>query len=146
MKTLIGTFFLTGLSPFAPATVTSLFALVFPLFFWRYPSFYLFLTIFVLFLGVKLAADLERIWGKDARRITIDEVLGILITFLLIAPINWKVLLFGFVFFRVFDIGKLPFIRESQKLEGGWGVMLDDLFAGVLANLSLRFLIFMGVR
>jgi phosphatidylglycerophosphatase A len=83
---------------------------------------------------------LEKIWGKDAKKITADEVLGILTTFFLI-PINLKTLILGFFLFRFYDIFKLPFLRKVEKLEGGLGVVLDDVLAGVLANLTLRIIL-----
>jgi phosphatidylglycerophosphatase A len=50
------------------------------------------------------------------------------------------VLVAGFFLFRFFDIVKLPLIKKSQELPGGWGVMVDDLLAAIVANLGLRFL------
>ncbi|MEO0098412.1 MAG: phosphatidylglycerophosphatase A [candidate division WOR-3 bacterium] len=146
VKVLIGTFFFTGLSPIAPATVASFFSLLFPFFLHPFPLLYSLFTIFIFFLGVHIATDLEKIWGKDARRITIDEVLGILVTFLFITRIGKKTLLLGFLLFRLFDIGKLPFIKKSQELKSGWGVMVDDLLAGILANITLRLLTFFGIN
>ncbi len=141
LKIILGTFFYTGFAPFAPATFTSLFALSLPYLLQGFPFYYIIITILTLFGGVQIATDLERIWGKDARRITIDEVLGILITFLFIHPINWKVLLVGFLLFRFFDIIKLPFIKRAQRIEGGWGVMLDDLMSGIISNIGLRIIL-----
>jgi len=146
IKKLIGTFFFTGFSPILPATVASFFSLILPFFLHPFPLLYLLITFSIFFLGVHIATDLEKIWGKDARRITIDEVLGILVTFLFITPINWKILFGGFLLFRFFDIAKLPFIKKSQKIRGGWGVMIDDLLAGILSNLALRFLILLGLN
>jgi len=146
LKILFGSFFFTGFFPIAPATFTSFFSLALPLLLYPYPIFYLITTTFIFFIGVHIATDLEKIWGKDARRITIDEVLGILITFLFIHRIDWKILLVGFFLFRFFDIVKLPFIKRVQEIKGGWGVMLDDLLSGGLANGFLRLFIFFRMR
>jgi phosphatidylglycerophosphatase A len=76
--------------------------------------------------------------GKDPGAIVIDEVAGMTLSVLLL-PLTAPVLLAGFVLFRIFDIVK-PFpARDSQRLTGGLGVMIDDLIAGVyaLAVLSL---------
>lgn len=94
----------------------------------------------VFFFGVWLAADLEKVWGKDPKRVTIDEIVGTFITFFLI-PVSWLGLLVGFFLFRGFDILKLPFINRVQNVKGGWAVMLDDLLAGICANLVLRLLV-----
>lgn len=133
----------TGFSPIAPATVTSLFALL-PAFFLARPGMWPWhlLTIVVLFfVGVPLATDLERVWGKDPGRVTIDEVVGTLITFFL-NPVSVWGLGAGFLLWRFFDIVKLPFVNKSQQLPCGWGVMVDDVLAGICANCVLRVALF----
>lgn len=78
---------------------------------------------------------------RDARPIVIDEMAGFLIT-LLWLPLNLMTLFLGFVLFRVFDIVKPPPIRSLEKrLHGGWGIVLDDVLAGVFANVTLRLLL-----
>jgi phosphatidylglycerophosphatase A len=78
---------------------------------------------------------------RDARPIVIDEMAGFLIT-LLWLPLNLMTLLLGFVLFRVFDIVKPPPISSLEKrLHGGWGIVLDDVLAGVFANVTLRLLL-----
>lgn len=144
LKIIVGSVLGTGYIPFAPATFAS--AVTIPLILLLKPvPVYLILMIVFFFLGVYISNDLEKIWGKDARRITIDELVGMLITFFLIKlPLTLGprivVLLAGFFLFRFFDIVKLPLIKKSQELPGGWGVMIDDLLAAILANLGLRFL------
>ena len=51
---------------------------------------------------------------------------------------SWKVALLGFLMFRVFDIVKPPPARQLERAHGGWGIMLDDLAAGVYAALVLQ--------
>jgi phosphatidylglycerophosphatase A len=78
---------------------------------------------------------------RDARPIVIDEMAGFLIT-LLWLPLNFLTLCLGFVLFRVFDIVKPPPIGSLEKrLHGGWGIVLDDVLAGVFANVTLRLLL-----
>jgi phosphatidylglycerophosphatase A len=60
-------------------------------------------------------------------------------------PSVWGMLV-GFIIWRFFDIVKLPFIDRSQDLPGGWGVMTDDLLAGICANVSLRGVLWLLVR
>uniref|UniRef100_A0A7C6A908 Phosphatidylglycerophosphatase A n=1 Tax=candidate division WOR-3 bacterium TaxID=2052148 RepID=A0A7C6A908_UNCW3 len=146
LKIIIGTGLGTGFIPFAPATFASLIIIPLILVLNSSPIGYLIMTIAFFFIGVLIADDLEKIWGKDSRKITIDEWTGMLITFFLITlPVTLgkliAVLLTGFFLFRFFDIFKLPLIRKAQAIKGGWGVMIDDLLAAVVANLSLRFLI-----
>ena len=79
--------------------------------------------------------------GRDARPIVIDEMVGFLIT-LLWLPLNFLTLFLGFFLFRLFDIVKPPPISTVEKrLHGGWGIVLDDLVAGVFANVTLRLLL-----
>ena len=78
---------------------------------------------------------------RDARPIVIDEMVGFLIT-LLWLPLNFVTLCLGFVLFRLFDIVKPPPIGILEKrLHGGWGIVLDDVLAGVFANVTLRLLL-----
>jgi phosphatidylglycerophosphatase A len=78
---------------------------------------------------------------RDARPIVIDEMAGFLIT-LLWLPLNLMTLFLGFVLFRLFDIVKPPPIGSLEKrLRGGWGIVLDDVLAGVYANVILRLLL-----
>jgi phosphatidylglycerophosphatase A len=73
----------------------------------------------------------------DPGPIVIDEVMGMLITLLMI-PVGWGGLLLGFILFRVLDVVK-PFpARSLERLHGGLGVMADDAMAAVYANLLLR--------
>ena len=75
---------------------------------------------------------------NDPPEVVVDEVAGFLLTLFLL-PLSWLTLCLGFVLFRVFDIVKpFPIRWFEKKLTGGTGVVLDDLMAGVYANLSLR--------
>lgn len=90
-------------------------------------------------LGVWVAGEAERLFGsKDASPIVIDEIVGMLLTYYAV-PVALLPLLVGFVCFRFFDILKpLP---QLEQLPGGWGIMLDDLCAGLLAQGCLRLLL-----
>jgi len=69
---------------------------------------------------------------KDPSFVVIDEVAGQLIA-LIAVPAEWKYALASFILFRGFDIVKPPPIRRLEKLPGGWGIMLDDVAAGLCA-------------
>jgi phosphatidylglycerophosphatase A len=85
----------------------------------------------------------EERYGRDGRQIVIDEVVGMFVS-LLFLPKTSVVFLAAFVAFRVFDVLK-PFpAGRSQKLPGGWGVVADDIFAGVYANIFIRILLLFG--
>lgn len=77
----------------------------------------------------------------DPKEIVIDEVSGFLITIIFL-PFTWLNLIAGFFLFRFFDILKPPPIKKIEKIKGGFGVVLDDLLAGVYAHLSLRLLLY----
>ncbi len=87
--------------------------------------------------GVWSSGRMERRWGKDNYRIVIDEVAGMCLT-LLFVPVQWPWLLTGLVLFRFFDIAKPLYIRRMEGLPGGWGVMMDDMLAGLYSNLILQ--------
>ena len=80
-----------------------------------------------------IAGAAERLFGEpDPGCVVIDEIVGMTVALAGITPVWWLVLT-GFAAFRLFDIWK-PFpIRQSQKLPGGWGIVVDDLLAGGLA-------------
>lgn len=87
------------------------------------------LTVFAIWVSDKA----EKIFGrKDPSKVVIDEVAGMLIT-LIAVPLDWKLLLAGFVLFRLFDIVKIAPARQCEKLPGGVGIVLDDVVSGIYA-------------
>jgi len=74
---------------------------------------------------------------KDPREIVLEEVVGCLFTFYGIV-LSGKTLLVGFILFRFFDIFKPSFIGRSERLPGVWGIMTDDIAAGICANIIMR--------
>ncbi len=74
---------------------------------------------------------------KDPSQIILDEVVGCLVTFFAISY-SVQTWMFGFVLFRFFDIFKPCGIAQIEKLPGVWGVVFDDLLAGLFANLIVR--------
>lgn len=101
------------------------------------------LTVGLLALGTLAAQRVEPHWGKDSSRVVIDEVAGMWVTMLLV-PITGTSLLVGLVLFRFFDIVKPLFIRNLEQLPGGAGVMMDDVLAGIYANLLLQAGVWLG--
>jgi phosphatidylglycerophosphatase A len=88
-------------------------------------------AIVVTLVGVWAASEVVRKTGlKDPQIVCIDEVAGVLIT-LVAAPFNWKGMLASVVLFRVFDQCKPWPARRAEKLREGWGVVMDDVFAGL---------------
>jgi phosphatidylglycerophosphatase A len=97
-------------------------------------------TVAFLVIGIWSAGKVEAGWGEDSYRVVIDEVAGMCIT-LLFVPVKWPYVVIGLVLFRFFDIVKPLYIRKMELLDGGWGVMMDDVLAGVYANLILQVII-----
>jgi len=94
------------------------------------------------FVCVKCAPAVIAATGKpDPREIVADEFAGQALTFMPIAALAtrpvWAIALFGFLLFRLFDIFKPWPIRKLEKLPAGWGVLLDDLLAGIYAGIVL---------
>ncbi|MEL6867415.1 MAG: phosphatidylglycerophosphatase A, partial [Bacteroidota bacterium] len=73
----------------------------------------------------------------DPSKVVIDEMAGMWIS-LLWLPFSPLLLLLAFLLFRAFDIGKPFYIRQMEKLPSGWGIMMDDVLAGVYTNLLLQ--------
>ncbi|MEA5460450.1 phosphatidylglycerophosphatase A [Arcicella sp. LKC2W] len=99
------------------------------------------LTLISTFVGRWSSGVMEHHWGEDASKIVIDEVAGMFLTVCFVA-FSWQNLAIGFLLFRVFDIFKPFNIRYFEKYPNGWGVMLDDIAAGVWANGCLQIIIF----
>jgi phosphatidylglycerophosphatase A len=90
------------------------------------------------FVGVWVSTRAEKIYKeKDSHKIVIDEVVGFWISVFLL-PQTWVWALAGFLLFRLFDVWKPWVIRKIQAWPGGWGVMMDDVLAGILANVLLQ--------
>ena len=130
-----------GFSPFAPGTVGTMVAIPMELLFSSIFSPVYELTILTFFFFSSWIAErAQNHWQKrDDQRIVIDEMMGYFLTMLWIP----KTLLFisvGFLLFRLLDIVK-PFpCRQLEKVRGGFGVVLDDVFAGIYANIALQIL------
>jgi phosphatidylglycerophosphatase A len=102
--------------------------------------FAIFITAVITALGIWSGNKVEPLWGKDHSRVVIDEVAGQGIALLFI-PVTVKYVLASLVLFRFFDIAKPLFIRKLEALPGGWGVMADDVLAGIYANIVLQLII-----
>jgi phosphatidylglycerophosphatase A len=143
---IIATGFGAGLSPVMPGTAGTLVGALICLAF--LPLHWILRFLFVIFLtgvAVYVSHRAEEIYGKkDDQRIVIDEIAGFQIAMLPVA-INFLNLLLAFVLFRIFDIFK-PFpLRRFQEFPGGWGVVADDVGAGIYTAAILLLLLIFGV-
>lgn len=131
-----------GLVPVAPGTAGSLAAaLIYAAAHSRvdrYPAFAALAFLVVSLAGVWASREIELATGRqDPRIVVVDEIAGQWLT-LAFLPFSWPLLGAGFLLFRLFDIWKPYPIRRLERLPHGWGIMLDDLLAGVYAHLILR--------
>ena len=129
-----------GYMPKAPGTFGTLFAI--PLWFLlSHLSFWpsLILVVLAVLCSIVIADQAERIFGHhDEQRIVIDEVAGLLVTSVGV-PFLWPEVLSAFVLFRLLDMTKPPPIGWlDRKVQGGLGVVLDDVAAGLVACLLLH--------
>lgn len=95
------------------------------------------ITVLISALGIWSANIVEAQWGKDHQRVVIDEVAGMCIALLWI-PVTPLNVLIALLLFRFFDIVKPLYIKRLENWPGGWGVMFDDILAGVYANIVLQ--------
>ena len=139
----LSTFFGVGFVPGAPGTAGTLAAVgvVYLLGFAGGAVFYSIFTlglILVSFIAAGRSAAILK--SEDPPEVVIDEVCGFLVCMLFITPdpLNLAV---GFFLFRFFDIAK-PFpVRSAERLPGGYGIVMDDVLAGVYGNLCLQVLV-----
>jgi phosphatidylglycerophosphatase A len=128
----------SGYSPIASGTVGSAVALAF----YALPGFESPLilgvvTLIVCLLGIKTSTIMEQRYGHDPAEVTIDEVVGMWLS-LMFLPKKLFVVLAAFFLFRFFDIIK-PFpARKFDSMHGGVGIMMDDVIAGIYANIVLQ--------
>ena len=146
---IFATFFGAGLSPKAPGTAGSFatlpLAFLMAYFFGR--DGIIIAAIVSFFIGVWATNQLTKNSDeKDPSKVVIDETAGQLMSFVLVAPYlhhnlsvkAFVIYLIGFGFFRLFDIVKMgPVKWADTKVKNAWGVMLDDIFAGIFAAIVL---------
>ena len=126
----------SGLAPKMPGTFGTLASLPLVVLLSHYAGFslYVFVTLLVCIAGIwicgKTAEDMR---VHDDSSIVWDEVAGMLITMLAV-PLSWQTLLAGFLLFRFFDIIKpWPISYLDKYVHGGFGIMIDDVLAGLFA-------------
>jgi len=143
---LIATGLGAGHSPIAPGTAGTLVAIpLAPLVAAITSPFAQILVLGLLITCAIWAADeySHSIGVKDPGAVVCDEIVGYLVTMAFL-PIGWGSLLAAFLWFRVFDILKPPPARQLERLAGGYGIVLDDVMAGLYANLAVRVTLVLG--
>jgi phosphatidylglycerophosphatase A len=96
-------------------------------------------------IGIPAATKAARSAGiEDPQFVVIDEVAGQIIAFIAV-PLSWKSLLAGFILFRGFDTVKPPPARQLENLPDGFGIVFDDVAAGLYALAVMQLLLHLGV-
>lgn len=132
----------SGLAPVAPGTFGTLVGIPFFFFMASLPLWgYLALVLAFFLFGVWLCDRSSKMLGvHDHGGIVWDEIVGYLIT-MIAAPAGWEWVIVGFILFRIFDIFKpWPIAYLDRHVSGGFGIMVDDILAGVYAMLILQLL------
>ena len=139
----IGTGGWTGYMPWAPGTWGSLVGVGIAILMSPLPLWGWILTVAILaVIGVRVSGASCRILKKaDSPKVVFDEIVGFLLTMIGI-PITGYWLVWGFIFFRFFDIAKLPPANAfDSRWKNGWGVVLDDIVAGIYGNILLHLML-----
>ncbi|HAY47390.1 MAG TPA: phosphatidylglycerophosphatase A [Thalassospira sp.] len=151
MITCLATWFYSGKSPKAPGTAGSFAALPFGWMIWIYGGneALIIASIIIFAIGIWVAHQYSHLLGiHDAGEIVIDEVVGQWMC-LLVVPLaaDWMDivwLLVAFVAFRAFDVAKpWPIRWVDRRVGGGFGIMLDDVLAGIFAMIVLAGVVYL---
>ncbi|HVO67504.1 MAG TPA: phosphatidylglycerophosphatase A [Syntrophales bacterium] len=139
----MATGFGSGLVPFAPGTAGTLVGILIYLALSRLSwTVYLVIVVIITFLACYVSREAERIFEeKDPPHVVIDEIIGFQWSMFLITPTVLHVFA-GFILFRFFDILKIfPAGYFQRSLPGGWGIVMDDVVAGMYGNITLLLII-----
>ncbi len=143
LEKFLGSGFYSGYMPFAQGTFGSLVALsIYLIPGMENPTILLILISVFSVVGIPIGTKFEAIYGKDPKQCTIDEMVGMWITLLFIPKYIWYIL-FAFIIWRILDIIK-PFPANIfEKINGGWGIMLDDIMAGLYSLILVHIVIYL---
>jgi len=137
---LIATLFYIGYCPIAPGTAGSIAAMILYLFLpasiVAHQYFWLIVLLFAP-ISIYFTGQAEKNMERDDQRIILDELIGYFVSILFL-PRSLLIAVIAFALFRVFDILKPEPVRSIQNLKGGWGIVMDDVLAGVYSNLILQ--------
>ncbi len=138
MTRVVGSALGTGYSPIASGTVGSALAIaLYAIPGVSDPAVLLTLTVLLFIAGLRAAGQMETFYGPDPSEVTVDEVVGQWIA-LLFLPSSAVTIIAAFFLFRIFDIIKPPPALRFDRMPGGFGIMMDDVIAGIYANVVLQ--------
>ncbi len=139
---LLATTLYSGYFPVAPGTVGAAAAVLLIWFAGLEQGFPLLgLVLLTTLLGVWAAGRVENLWQEeDPSRVNLDEVAGMMVS-LLFLPRTGMVFILAFIAFRFFDILKPVPVSTAERLPHGWGIMADDIMAGIYTNIILQLVV-----
>lgn len=140
----LGSGLFTGYFPFASGTVASIVATLI-YFIPGFEKIYILipLIIFFIIISIPIGNSFEKEYGKDPTFFTLDEFIGTWISYLFL-PKNFLLIFITFLLWRILDILK-PFpARKLENLNGGLGIVIDDIISGIYSCILMNivFLIF----
>jgi phosphatidylglycerophosphatase A len=144
IKELLFTGLYSGYFPFASGTAGTIVGVALYILLYIITDNYLWQANFILVLIVIYpsfalgSAGADFFDKKDPSEVVLDEIIGFWISILFFSY-NWYIIIAAFFIFRFFDILKPYPCNELEKLEGGYGIMLDDYMAGIYTNLVILF-------
>ncbi|NIM03733.1 phosphatidylglycerophosphatase A [bacterium] len=134
----LATGFFVGYSPVAPGTMGTLVAFLLYALLPTTVPFYWMLILCLIIGGTIISHWAENILGEiDSPKIVIDEMCGYFIAMAFL-PKTLGLMIVGFVIYRLLDVIKIYPIKKLEMLAGGLGIMLDDIYAGVVTNIILH--------
>ena len=141
---LLATSFGAGFLPVAPGTWGAIVAIILwlPLYIWASPATTVIVTAIATVVycaaGTWASNESEKYWGKDPVVACADETVGQWISLLPVTGLcPWWEILLSLALFRYFDIFKPLGIRSMERFPGGWGMMADDILAGIYSALII---------
>ncbi len=143
---LLATSFGFGFLPKAPGTWGAIFAIILwlPLYLWCHQPLIFWITLAATVVytvaGTWASTQSEKYWGKDPVVACADETVGQWISLLPLSGVGvtpWWMILVSLALFRFFDIAKPLGIRQMERFSGGYGMMADDILAGVYSCIIL---------
>jgi len=143
LEKLIGSGLYSGFSPVASGTAASLVALLI-YFIPHFEQLYIIVPVSILFFlyGIPLGTKFEKIYGKDPKQCTIDEFIGMWIS-LIALPKTAGIALTAFFVWRILDIIKPPPARKLEKINGGFGIMIDDVVSAIYTLLIMHVVVYL---
>lgn len=131
-----------GLAPIAPGTFGTLMGIPFYLLLSWLPNLYYLIAVVLITIASMWLSDIvsKEINVHDHPGMCLDEIVGFLVT-MCFAPHGWLWIAIGFGLFRFFDIVKpWPISYIDQKVHGGFGIVLDDVIAGIFSLVVIQIL------